>query len=139
VNGSIGQTPQKSYKVSSSQGLKLIREHSIPILIKESVKRRLLESGGSGSISKGLSSSSGTNQWSSLQVSYVDMHKSGGSIHKEAFGLGWRTHFNFCVAKLPATEKTLKQSKFTIFEFVKKVSDGDQVVDTESPQACLLT
>ena len=67
------------------------------------------------------------------------MHKSGGSINKEAFGLGWRTHFNFCVAKLPTSEKPLKQSKFTIFEFLKRNDSEKSIVDTEIPQACMLT
>ena len=73
------------------------------------------------------------------------MHNSSTKLHaKVPFGLGWRTHFNFCVAVLPEpkadAEPILRKSKqFTIFEFVKK-GEGDEIVsDTDTPQACLLT
>ena len=57
------------------------------------------------------------------------------------FGLGWRTHFNFCVANLPdpadavsESDAVLRKSKqFTIFEFVKKQGDEDVVSDFDTP------
>lgn len=60
------------------------------------------------------------------------------------FGLGWRTHFNFCVAVLPDAkvdrEPVLKKSKqFTIFEFVKKGESDEVTSDCDTPKACLLT
>jgi len=52
------------------------------------------------------------------------MHISGKNVfEKVPFGLGWRTHFNFCVADLPDPEidPILRKSKqFKIFEFMKK-------------------
>ena len=63
---------------------------------------------------------------------------------KVPFGLGWRTHFNFCVASLPEAisdpEPVLRKSKqFTIFEFIKKDESDDVVSDCDTPEACLLT
>ena len=45
----------QSFKMSSSTGYKMIKEQSISILLKESVKKRLMETGGSSEIFKGLS------------------------------------------------------------------------------------
>ena len=75
------------------------------------------------------------------------MHDSSKNIfQKVPFGLGWRTHFNFCVATLPdletasESEPVLKKAKqFTIFEFIKKQSNEDVVSDCDTPQSCLLT
>ena len=98
-----------------------------------------------GEISRGLNCVGQTTACTNLQVSYVDMHNSGKSLYqKEPFGIGWRTHFNFCVANLPQpeaeSEPVLRKSKqFTVFEFIKKQEGDDVVSDCDTPVACLLT
>lgn len=75
------------------------------------------------------------------------MHDSTKNIfQKVPFGLGWRTHFNFCVATLPDLENATeadpvlrKAKQFTVFEFIKKQSAEDVVSDCDTPQSCLLT
>ena len=85
-----------------------------------------------------------TTACTNLQVSHVDMHDSGKAIfEKVPFAIGWRTHFNFCVANLPDPsqgEPILRKSKqFTIFEFIKKQENDEIMSDYDTPQSCLLT
>ena len=74
------------------------------------------------------------------------MHNSSQSLfQKQPFGLGWRTHFNFCVAELPQPYidqelPVLRKSKqFTVFDFIKKQENSDIVSDSDTPKSILLT
>ena len=73
------------------------------------------------------------------------MHSATRSLsQKLPFALGWRTHFNFCVANLPEAvsepEPILRKSRqFTVFEFVKKEEADAVASDYHTPQSCLLT
>lgn len=107
------------------------------LLLKESTRKQIQQQP-LGEISRGLHCMGQTTACTNLQVSHVDMHDSGKAIfEKVPFAIGWRTHFNFCVANLPDPsqgEPILRKSKqFTIFEFIRKQENDEIMSDYDTP------
>lgn len=94
-----------------------------------------------GEISRGLHCRGQNTACTNLQISYIDMHDRKRNLQqKVAYAIGWRTHFNFCVANLLPSgtggqddrDGIVRRSRqFTIFEFMKKEQVEDVVSDTD--------
>ena len=55
------------------------------------------------------------------------------------FGIGWRTQFNYCFARLlDSGDKVLKRKDFAILEFTKK-EVAKIYTEWEAPVSCMLT
>lgn len=116
---------------------KQVRDHSIALPLKEQTRQLLMQQP-EGEISRGLHCRGQSTACTNLQISYIDMHDRKRNLQqKVAYAIGWRTHFNFCVANLLSTglddrDPVLRKSRqFTIFEFMKKQELEDVVSDTD--------
>ena len=125
-------TLAKQNELKRKDKYKLIKETKINIVAREGSSER--------EIQHGLECSASIN-CTNLQISYSPAGGLGSSsnLSKVPFGIGWRSHFNFCFARLlEGSDKLLRRRDFAVIDFTKK-EVAKLCADWEAPVSCMLT